>query len=225
MPNRPADVVDAWKHMFLHEQAAATANTTLRVEAVAPIGAISSFRQKPGPVEQLVLPPSTTQRSTEASAANLPGSCDPEYPRIFHMFWAGPFTDKPYMALLSYLYTQNLGLNFDQKNASAATAGSSDACRPKFWVWVNLNNNATTTTNLTTVLADNPWSEPFLHPRFKDVIEFREWDTTQQLDSVLELRDHWRKYKDALLNSGGHIIKVKSGKKARSLRFVSVCDD
>jgi hypothetical protein len=30
---------------------------------------------------------------------------------LFHIFWAGPFTDKPYSAALSFLYTQHLALD------------------------------------------------------------------------------------------------------------------
>jgi WD repeat and SOF domain-containing protein 1 len=119
------------------------------------------------------------------------------------MFWTGPFTDKPYMALLSYLYTQNLGLH-----TNGTGPPKSLACRPTFVVWVNDSSP-----NITAVLADNPWSAPFVHPRFKDVIEIRRWDTTEQLDAIPELRDDWRKYKDVLLNSGGHVIKPKAGEK------------
>ena len=39
------------------------------------------------------------------------GPCDEAHPRIFHMFWTGPLTDKPYLAFLSLLCTQNLGLH------------------------------------------------------------------------------------------------------------------
>lgn len=38
--------------------------------------------------------------------AQLEHPCDPDYPRIYHMFWTGPFTDKPYLALASFVYTQ-----------------------------------------------------------------------------------------------------------------------
>ena len=55
--------------------------------------------------------------------------CDPLHPRIFHMFWAGPFTDKPYMAVMSFLFTQNLGLDkpMDQHNEIIR-----NTCRPQF---------------------------------------------------------------------------------------------
>ena len=51
-------------------------------------------------------------------------------------------------------------------------------------------------------LATNPWSAPFLDARFKDVVKFKMWNTTEQLDGVPELKDHWRKL--PILNSGGH---------------------
>ena len=61
----------------------------------------------------------------------LDGPCDPDHPRVFHMFWTGPFTDKPYLALLSYLFTQNVGLH------DGAEAMNDRVCRPQFWMWIN----------------------------------------------------------------------------------------
>jgi WD repeat and SOF domain-containing protein 1 len=60
-------------------------------------------------------------------------------------------------------------------------------------------------------LAGNPWSSPFLHERFKDVIEFKLWNTTEQLDGVPEIKDKWRSV-TSLFNSGGHKYKVKNNK-------------
>ncbi|KAJ7809416.1 hypothetical protein B0H14DRAFT_1501029 [Mycena olivaceomarginata] len=57
-------------------------------------------------------------------------------------------------------------------------------------------------------LKDSPWASPFLHPRFKDVIRFRLWNTTEQLDGVPEIRDEWRDLQKTLFNSGGHIVSV-----------------
>lgn len=42
------------------------------------------------------------------------------------------------------------------------------------------------------VLMKNPWAAPFLHPRFNDIIKFKLWNTAQQLDSIPEIRHHWR---------------------------------
>ncbi|KAH7104568.1 hypothetical protein BKA62DRAFT_748456 [Auriculariales sp. MPI-PUGE-AT-0066] len=134
----------------------------------------------------------------------LDASCDVDYPRIFHIFWAGPFTDKPYAALLSFLYTQNLGLHLD----TPATTH----CRPVFWVWINPGPAASVPNphaydDLMEMLESNPWSQPFLHPRFKDVIDFKLWNTTEQLDNIPEIRNDWRKFESSLFNSGGLIFK------------------
>jgi WD repeat and SOF domain-containing protein 1 len=55
----------------------------------------------------------------------------------------------------------------------------------------------------------SPWASPFLHPRFKNVIHFKLWNTTEQLDNIPEIKDEWRELQDSLFNSGGHIISVK----------------
>ncbi|EIW85074.1 hypothetical protein CONPUDRAFT_149928 [Coniophora puteana RWD-64-598 SS2] len=141
--------------------------------------------------------------------ANLESPCNPENPRLFHMFWTGPFTDKPYSSLLSWLYTQNLGLYLSDDEPP-----SENVCRPQFWLWINPGPagampNPSAMHDMLESLHSNPWSAPFLHPRFKDVIQFKLWNTTEQLDSIPELRHEWRRYKRALLNSGGHIIDIK----------------
>jgi WD repeat and SOF domain-containing protein 1 len=138
----------------------------------------------------------------------LPTACDPEHPRIYHMFWAGPFTDKPHLALLSYLFTQNLGLN-----VPPGQPVSKDVCRPQFWVWINPGPAASVPNpnawdDMYSSLKANPWSSPFLHPRFEDVIKIKMWNTTEQLDSIPEIKDDWRNV-DELFNSGGHKFGVK----------------
>jgi len=142
-------------------------------------------------------------------------TCDPDEPRIFHMYWTGPFTDKPNLTLLSFLFTQNLGL-------SQPPGSDDDAvppCRPKLWLWVDPGPTSIITDHelayrkLVAELKSNKWSAPFLHPRFKDVIEIKLWNLFDQLDSVAELKDDWRHSK-ALLNSGGHNINVPQKKKA-----------
>jgi WD repeat and SOF domain-containing protein 1 len=137
--------------------------------------------------------------------------CDPENPRLFHMFWTGPFTDKPYLALLSFLYTQNLGLHLREWPANASV------CRPQFWLWLNPGPaaavpNQSATRDMFDALKSNAWASPFLHPRFKDVIQFKLWNTTEQLDGVPEIRDEWRTFREVLFNSGGHIINVPAEK-------------
>jgi len=128
------------------------------------------------------------------------------------MFWTGPFTDKPYMALLSFLFTQNTGLHLE--------AGVDRAvCQPQFWLWINPGPaaavpNSDALTDMFAQLKTNPWASPFLHPRFKDVIKFKMWNTTEQLDGVPEIKEEWRTLQDNLFNSGGYIMPVH--KKASS---------
>lgn len=138
---------------------------------------------------------------------DLPGVCDEENPRVYHMFWTGPFTDKPYLAMLSFLFTQNLGLQFDDGKHDPTI------CRPKFWLWINPGPaasvpNPTAVRDMYDSLKSNPWASPFLHPRFKDVIQFKLWNTTEQLDGIPELKDEWRALRDSLFNSGGHVEKI-----------------
>ncbi|KAF9022949.1 hypothetical protein BDZ89DRAFT_956120 [Hymenopellis radicata] len=148
--------------------------------------------------------------------ASLDSPCDPESPRVFHMFWTGPFTDKPYLALLSFLFTQNTGLH---------TKDEPVGCRPQFWLWINPGPaaavpNPTALKDMFDELRANPWASPFLHPRFEDVIQFKLWNTTEQLDGVPELKDEWRK-RETLFNSGGHIINVPSKKPDESTSSVN----
>jgi len=63
------------------------------------------------------------------SFKDLPdGPCDEDHPRVFHMFWTGPFTDKPYLALLSFLYTQNLVFTSLLTNPTLTFVGRSFGC-------------------------------------------------------------------------------------------------
>ncbi|MBW0485558.1 hypothetical protein O181_025273 [Austropuccinia psidii MF-1] len=138
-------------------------------------------------------------------------TCDADYPKIFHIFWAGPFTDKPYLALSSFLFTQNLGLDLPLEkptpnNQSKRSKFLSTTCRPQLWVWINPGPaaaipNPNARKEMLDDLKKNPWSAPFLHHRFREVIKFKMWNTTEQLDGVPELKDHWREL--PLFNSGG----------------------
>ncbi|KAI0673548.1 hypothetical protein C8Q78DRAFT_632019 [Trametes maxima] len=135
-----------------------------------------------------------------------PASCE-ENPHIFHMFWTGPFTDKPYLALLSFLYTQNLGLHLDPDHYDPTI------CRPQFWLWINPGPaasvpNPTAMRDMFEQLKSNPWASPFLHPRFKNAIQFKLWNTTEQLDGIPELKDEWRDLRDMMFNSGGVVEAV-----------------
>ncbi|KAI0320357.1 hypothetical protein OF83DRAFT_602412 [Amylostereum chailletii] len=137
----------------------------------------------------------------------LPTTCDPENPRLFHMFWTGPFTDKPYLALLSFLFTQNVRLHLHEENPDLT------ACRPQFWMWINPGPaaavpNPNAIHDMFEQLKSSPWASPFLHPRFKGVISFKMWNTTEQLDNIPEIKDEWRILQDSLFNSGGHIVAI-----------------
>ncbi|GJN94264.1 hypothetical protein Rhopal_007338-T1 [Rhodotorula paludigena] len=130
-------------------------------------------------------------------------ACDPDYPRLFHIFWAGPFTDKPYTAALSFLFTQRLAL--DSPIGSDPTRADHSLCRPQLWIWINPGPASSfpdprAERKMRADLAKNPWSAPLLHDRFRDVVKFRLWNTTEQLDGVSEMRG-WRQM--ALFNSGG----------------------
>lgn len=141
-------------------------------------------------------------------ANSLPKPCDPENPRVFHMFWTGPFTDKPYLAILSFLFSQNTGIHLENWPADAKV------CRPQFWLWINPGPaasvpNPTAVQDMFEQLKISPWAAPFLHPRFHDVIQFKLWNTTEQLDNIPEIKEEWRELRDRLFNSGGHILTVK----------------
>ena len=139
-----------------------------------------------------------------ASRGDLVPPCDSQNPRLFHVYWAGSFDDKPYTTLLSFLFTQNLGLQLESSHGLA--------CRPQVWVWINPYPAAATPapsalTDMYQSLETNPWAAPFLHPRFESVIKFKLWNTTEQLDSIPELRDEWRSM-DTLFNSGGISVRI-----------------
>lgn len=143
-------------------------------------------------------------------SVSLETPCDPDNPRIYHMFWTGPFTDKPYLALLSFLFTQNTGLHMEE------FPHDSPVCRPQFWMWINPGPaasipNPNALSDMFTQLKSSPWASPFLHRRFNDVIKFKLWNTTEQLDGVPEIKDEWRSFK-TLFNSGGHVINVPAAR-------------
>lgn len=203
--------VDDWKYIYLE----AVDNSTVSARADSPAPIITNSepdtnsdagptKKKRVPDEsQLVLPPPLTHRPSAA----LSSPCDSENPRLFHMFWTGPFTDKPYMALLSFLYTQNTGIQHRDYPLD------SPVCRPQFWMWINPGPaasvpNPSALRDMFAQLKSNPWATPFLHPRFKDVIKFKLWNTTEQLDGVPELKDEWRGFKANLFNSGGQVVAV-----------------
>ncbi|GAA5869166.1 hypothetical protein JCM8547_005158 [Rhodosporidiobolus lusitaniae] len=156
----------------------------------------------------LATSPSSSRHSSHrhlphASHPTADPACDPDYPRLFHIFWAGPFTDKPYSAALSFLYTQRLA--FSSPIGSDPTVADPSLCRPQLWIWINPGPASSfpdpqADRKMRDDLARNPWSAPLLHDRFKDVVRFRLWNTTEQLDGVSEMKG-WREMR--LFNSGG----------------------
>jgi WD repeat and SOF domain-containing protein 1 len=197
--------MDEWRYIYREERNSTTpllpkpvAKKPIKTGANPEDGLI--FR-KDGKVEDTVQlgDPLPLSRDPAAVAAS---PCDENHPRLFHMFWTGPFTDKPYMLLMSFLYTQNLQL--DQKDPDPTV------CRPQFWLWIKMKSAVAESSpnglrEMYESLGKNPWSAPFLHKRFKDVIKFKLWDTTEQLDGIPEIRNDWREFKDVLFNAGGHI--------------------
>ncbi|KAJ7747951.1 glycosyltransferase family 32 protein [Mycena maculata] len=221
--------IDDWKYIYLEEANSSAPNPTAAQEDPLQPPIYRPGVPKPGeretdPDAELVrkrgaqweaavsLPPTLTHRP----AATLPDPCDPENPRVFHMFWTGPFTDKPYLALLSFLFTQNTGLH-EPHSAPAPTT----VCRPQFWMWINPGPaaaipNPNAMHDMFAQLKQSPWASPFLHPRFHDVIHFRLWNTTEQLDGIPEIRDEWRELQKTLFNSGGHVISVPDEEEAET---------
>ncbi|KAJ7103636.1 glycosyltransferase family 32 protein [Mycena belliarum] len=200
-----------WKYIYL-ELNETTPPDTSAMDQSGPALITSIAREDPDSglikkrgVEWEVPPIALPETQTYRPYPSLPEPCDSENPRIFHMFWTGPFTDKPYLALLSFLFTQNTGLHLPEYQETAA-------CRPKFWLWINPGPaaavpNPSATRDMFAQLKSSPWAAPFLHPRFKDVIQFKLWNTTEQLDGVPELAKEWRT-RESLFNSGGHVISV-----------------
>ncbi|QRV91144.1 myotubularin-related protein 10 [Ceratobasidium sp. AG-Ba] len=138
-----------------------------------------------GEIEPALSLPPPRARKTSSEA------CDPDHPRIYHMFWTGEFTDKPYMALMSYLFTQNLGLG--EERGAPTPKG---LCRPEFWMWINPGPAAA---------VPNPTA---LRDMFEG-LKFKLWNTTEQLDGIPEIKDEWREFEATLFNSGGVVYEVK----------------
>ncbi|KAL0581898.1 hypothetical protein V5O48_000127 [Marasmius crinis-equi] len=164
---------------------------------------------EPSPIQlPLVQQPFLQHGSGRQSGSGV--YCDPEQPRLFHMFWTGDFTDKPYLAILSFLYTQNLGLHLSPDDK----VGLSRICSPKLMLWINPGfvftmHNPRAREDMYESLRTNQWATPFLHPRFKDIIEFKFWNTTEQLENVEELKHDWREA-STIFNSGGYTIPMPS---------------
>jgi WD repeat and SOF domain-containing protein 1 len=107
-----------------------------------------------------------------------------------HMLWTGGEEDADglYLSLLSWVFTQNLGL--DGPNAEVVRG----ECRPQLWVWVDDRGNKgmeEREEELVRRLVQSPWTAPFVTTRLAQSIRFQVWDTAKQLDAVPELAD-WR---------------------------------
>lgn len=208
--------MDEWKYIYVEGETDDIANSSLSHSTSQHIFANSASAVESSRDPNAGL---TRKRNTEwephlslpHTRSYLPHSAlsdpcdDVDHPRIFHMFWTGPFTDKPYLALLSFLYTQNLGLH--------EKVGSSQVCHPQIWLWISPGPaaevpNPTAMHDMFDSLKESPWAAPFLHPRFHDIIKFKLWNTTEQLDSVPELKEEWRLFENSLFNSDGHVINL-----------------
>ncbi|KAJ6495682.1 hypothetical protein C8R47DRAFT_1116088 [Mycena vitilis] len=156
----------------------------------------------------LVLPP-----PDQYYRSSIENSCADD-PRLFHMYWTGPFTDKPYVAVLSFLFTQNSGLHRPGQEGM-------DGCTPNLWIWINpgpaaaLSDSATD--DLFEQLRASPWANPFLHERFKHIIHFKLWNTSEQLDSIPETRDDWRSKKTIFKSGPDGVVAVGSDRENNDL--------
>ncbi|KAK0226333.1 snoRNA binding protein [Armillaria fumosa] len=159
-------VPDGWKYLFVEDSVIPSIPTrTVRSLFSSPKDTRDADRLldakfikklnaewEPSPIS---LPP--TQKHHVYSS--IDGPCDPNDPRIFHTYWTGPFTDKPYFAIISFLFTQNLGLHEPDYEDER------HFCRPQLWLWIN---------------PDSAAAQPSQNFKF--------WNTTEQLDSLPELK-------------------------------------
>lgn len=193
---------EQFKYIYLlenHESAghprSPDTNSSNTVQEAENIYHHSTHRSHPRSSSHLHLPP-----LPNVNVQNAPHNpCHGLDRRIFHLFWTGPFTDKPYMALLSFLYTQNLGLHLPLGSAHPH-------CHTELWFWVSQPQWArhpreTWEARLLAELQENAWARVFLHPRFREVVKFKVWDTEEQLDAVEELSGEWRRYRHRVFKS------------------------
>lgn len=213
--------MDDWKYIFLEQEGPAAQLAEDFDQQPIPIArpASPNVQRERDPNAGLNKKPNTEWESSIALQPVVPSApagakndaCDPNNPRVFHMFWTGAFTDKPYLALMSYLFSQNTGIHLQ------ANETGPNVCRPQFWLWINPGPaasvpNPSAVHDMYEQLKTSPWAAPFLHPRFKDIIQFKLWNTTEQLDGVPELKDEWRALSGSLFNSGGQVISVPEEK-------------
>ncbi|ORY88517.1 hypothetical protein BCR35DRAFT_330052 [Leucosporidium creatinivorum] len=221
--------LEAWRMSFVGSgSGGGTASTRTReamekvksdLSALLANSTQSAFASLLAARQQLTLTsPSSHHHTPHPSHPTADPSCDPSFPHIFHIFWAGPFTDKPYSAALSFLYSQNLALS-----SPIGAPPPSNICRPQLWIWINPGPASSlpdrhAVAKMRRDLSRNPWSAPLLHRRFEETIKFRLWNTTEQLDGVEEMKG-WREM--GLFNSGG----VKYGAEPEVLHDDATTDD
>lgn len=94
-------LLDDWKYIYVEKHSDGRA--ALPSSRIIEDGhTASGIRERDLETPPISLPPPKLYKPT----FQLDSPCDPSYPHILHMFWSGPFTDKPYSTLLSFLYTQ-----------------------------------------------------------------------------------------------------------------------
>ncbi|KAF8343171.1 uncharacterized protein EI90DRAFT_836764 [Cantharellus anzutake] len=201
---------DQWKHIYTEgtDKENMTASTNDPGHVLLSVGTdpnVGLAFSKQAPLE----PPFEFRAPTLPTPIPLlEGACDSDHPRIFHIFWAGPFTDTPYITILSFLFTQNVDLHL-----RLGALPRPRICRPQLWIWMDPGPAASVPNphaqrDMYDALAKNPWSLPLLHPRFEDVVKFKLWNTTEQLDGVSEINDEWRASGGSLFNPDGHVYEV-----------------
>lgn len=128
--------------------------------------------------------PEMTREDAKKNFKWTPGQCDAEYPRRFHTYLEGELDETTYMTLLSFLYTQNVGLHLPSTNQTSIP------CRPEFWVWVkDLGPDESQWKNK---LLKSPFAHILLNGRFSHVIKFKNWNATEQMDATPEWSSEWR---------------------------------
>jgi WD repeat and SOF domain-containing protein 1 len=119
-------------------------------------------------------------------------TCAEDREHILHMFWVGPITDKVYLTLLSFLFTQDVQLH--------RPLSETNPCSPQIWIWIHPSSDTaisgrtsyqTKQQLLSKQILSNPWSAPFTHPRLTGIIKFKLWDTEEQVHAIPELRQGW----------------------------------
>lgn len=97
------------------------------------------------------------------------------------------------MAILAFLYTQNLGLHL---NPASTEYQSPPYCRPQLWMWMHEREwsayaRGDWETVMVSELNDNVWAAPFFHLRFQDVVRFKVYDGRALIAATPELHEDW----------------------------------